>query len=39
VAGFIPDELTVFIASLKGRAFSPLANAAIARIRSILGAS
>jgi DNA-binding transcriptional LysR family regulator len=39
VAGFIPDELTVFIASLKGRAFSPLANAAIARIRSLLGAS
>lgn len=39
IAGLLPDRLTVFIASLKGRAFSPLAHAAIKRIGTLLAAA
>lgn len=37
VPEFLPPRLPVFVASLKGRVFSPLAAAAIQRIQKLLG--
>jgi hypothetical protein len=36
IPGFLPDETTIFMASLKGRVLSPLAKAAVQRIGAIL---
>jgi DNA-binding transcriptional LysR family regulator len=37
VPGFLPSEISVSVATLKGRILSPLANAAVKRIGDILG--
>jgi hypothetical protein len=36
VPGFLPSEISVSVATLKGRILSPLANAAVKRIGAIL---